>query len=805
LQAPNGIISRSKYIGLALVSLCILVLELTLTRIFSVTMWYHFAFVAISVALFGISASGLVVFLLEKMFPVEKLDKHLSLFSSLMAISIVATLFVTLRVPFAPSLTLGGILRTALIYGTVVMPFFLGGICISLILWRHSDRVSGLYFADLLGAAVGCLVTLLALNVLPGPQVLLLAAVIAAGASLCFAFGGGGRTATIFSGATLAGALLLFAFSGSASLTKLMLVKNPGGTGQTVEEKILFEKWNSFSRITVHPMAPGEVFGWGLSENFDGHRPPQLFMRIDASAGTQIVGFDGDFDKVDFLKYDVTSLVHWIKERARVLIIGPGGGRDVLAALTFGQKQVIGVEINPVIVDAIRDDFGDFAGNLYDRPDVEIHMDEGRSFLSRSKDSYDIIQASLVDTWAATSSGAFVLTENNLYTVEAFEAYLSRLNDDGMLTFSRWYYERAPGEALRLTALAIEALERAGVEDTRAHLLLAKKGYWAEKAGPDGVATMIMKKSPFTAEELEKAVEACERMDFQLVYSPEAIEDPVFNKLFDKASRNKFFREFPLDIVPPTDDKPFFFHLIRFRHLLTGMVEQGAMQFNVDAVLVLANLFLVMVGFAFLFLILPMLLARSLKLPQLLTHWKHLAYFMLIGLGFIMVEIPLIQRFTLFLGHPIYSLAVVLFSLLLFSSLGSFFTRRAATEDQARGFILKALGALCVIVLVYIFLLEPLIHGLIAMPTPAKILVSLALIAPLGFLMGMPFPLGVRLVAKDAQFLIPWCWSLNGAFSVLASVGSIAIAISSGFSVAMASGGAAYLAVLILVASTGRK
>ncbi len=802
MQASDGTISRFKYIGLALVSLCILVLELTLTRIFSVTMWYHFAFVAISVALFGISASGLVVFLLEKVFAAEKLERHLSLFSGLMALSIVATLIVVLRVPFTPSLTPGGILRSAAIYGTVVLPFFLGGICISLLLWRHSDRISGLYFADLFGAALGCLVTLLALNVFTGPQVLLLAAVLAAGASVCFSFDCARRTIAYASRAVFLAALVLFAFSGSDALTKVWIVKDPGGAARAVIEDPIFEKWNSFSRVTVYPMGDEDIFGWGLSETFEGHRPPQLFMRIDASAGTQLVGFDGDFDKVEFLKYDITSLVHWIKDDAKVLIIGPGGGRDVLSALTFGQGPVIGVEINPIIVGAVREDFGDFVGRLYERPDVEIHMDEGRSYLSRSKDNYDIIQASLVDTWAATSSGAFVLTENNLYTVEAFEAYLRRLDDDGMLTFSRWYYERAPGESLRLTALAVEALESVGIEQPRRHMLLAKKGYWSG-SGPDGVATMIVKKSPFTEEELRKAEEACERLDFQVVYSPDTIEDPVFTKLFDRASRQEFFDKYPLDIVPPTDDKPFFFHLVGFKHLLTGSIDQGAMQFNVDAILVLANLFFVMAGLAFLFLILPMLLARTMKLPQLARHWRHLAYFMLIGLGFIMVEIPLIQRFTLFLGHPIYSLAVVLFSLLFFSSLGSSFTRRTAAEG-ARSFLIKALAPLCVVIVAYIFLLEPLIHALISIPTPLKVLVSLAFIAPLGWLMGMPFPLGIKMVSEDAPFLIPWCWSLNGAFSVLASVSSIAVAISSGFSVAMAVGGTAYLAVLLLILTARR-
>jgi hypothetical protein len=795
-------IQRTKYFGLALVSLCILILELTLTRIFSVTMWYHFAFVAISVALFGISASGLVVFLMAKRFSEKNLENQLTLCSSLMAVSILVMLIVILRVPFQPSLSLDGIARSGLIYGAITLPFFFGGICISLLLWRHSNIVSGLYFADLLGAALGCLTTLAALNIFAGPQVVLMTAIIASAASACFSLNCDNRKVAIASRAMLVGVVILVLFAPSIFPTQLLIVKKSDDVGQRREAGIVFEKWNSFSRVTIQPLPSGAIVGWGMSETFDGYRPDQMYITIDASAGTQIVNFVGDMATVEFLKYDITSFVHWLKKRAKMLIIGPGGGRDVLSALVFGQGPVTGVELNPIIVDAVREDFGSFAGHLYDRPEVEIHIDEGRSYLSRSKDRYDIIQASLVDTWAATSSGAFVLSENNLYTVEAFESYLEHLTDDGMLTFSRWYFERNPDESLRLTALAVEALENTGHENPRQHLFAAKRSRW-KRSGPDGVMTMIVKNSPFTEEELRKAHEACERLDFQVVYSPDMLHDVLFKKLFDRNNRKELYRDYEFNIVPPTDDKPFFFHTLRLRQLLTRQTDEDSISFNTGAVFVLANLFLVMAGFAVLFLILPMIIARPLKLPQFLGHWKHLAYFMLIGLGFLMVEIPLIQRFTLFLGHPIYSLAMVLFSLLLFSSLGSFFTKRASA-DTARPFLIKALIPLCIIMIAYIFFLGPLVHALISLATPQKIIISLALIAPIGFFMGMPFPLGIMLVSDDAEALIPWCWSLNGAFSVLASVTSIVIAISLGFSAAMAVGTAAYIAVLLLAFSSLR-
>ncbi len=278
MAIPDNNIRRSKYIGLALVSLCILVLELTLTRIFSVTMWYHLAFVAISVALFGISASGLAVFLLEKVFAREKLERHLTLFSCLMAVSIVVMLIVMLRVPFLPSLSVAGVIRSGIIYGAIALPFFFGGTCISLLLWRHSEKVSGLYFSDLLGAALGCLVTLAALNVFTGPQVVLLAAVIASGASVCFSLNCESRLTAYASRAALMGAVILFLFTRSGFLTRLWIVKNPGGTGQAVEAKPVFEKWNSFSRVTVYPMEGEEIFSVDSPPKDDHLDKPELSL-----------------------------------------------------------------------------------------------------------------------------------------------------------------------------------------------------------------------------------------------------------------------------------------------------------------------------------------------------------------------------------------------------------------------------------------------------------------------------------------------------------------------------------------------
>jgi hypothetical protein len=489
------------------------------------------------------------------------------------------------------------------------------------------------------------------------------------------------------------------------------------------------------------------------------------------------------------LKYDIPYLANWLNPDAKVLIIGPGGGRDVLAALAFGQKEIIGVELNPIIVDIVREEFRDFAGNVYARPEVEIHVDDGRSFIARSKDKYDIIQASLVDTLAATMSGAFALAENNLYTLESFESYIEHLTDEGMVSFTRWYLPDAPGPTLRLAAIGVEALENTGVRDPRRHVLVVRS---------DTFGTVILKKTPFSEEQLSQAEEFCRELGFKLVCSPLSSDGTEFEMLFDKESRNTLYNEYPLNVVPPTDDKPFFFQMAKVLNPFKGREQYKSHPHIWKYMGVLWALFVIVTLFAALLLILPLFLYRSLKPRELVRHWKYLGYFVFIGLGFILLEIPLIQQFTLLLGHPIYSLAVVLCSLLFFGSLGSLSTRRVL-DDQILSFLTKALCLLALILVVYISLLSSLVHSLMGLGTPLKIFLTLILIAPLGFMMGMPFPLGVRLLSARSQFLIPMCWGLNGGFSVFASIMSIMVAMSYGFSAVMAFGGVAYLLALILL------
>jgi hypothetical protein len=435
--------SRSTYVGLFLTTLSLLQLELFLTRIFSVTMWYHFAFMAISLAMFGLAAGAVFVELKRKK------DVHLSLEQAArrFAVSSVLCFVIQLWIPVDPERYVA---LTAVAFGLIAVPFVFAGIVICLALTRFPAHTGALYAADLAGSAAGCILTIPMLDSLHAPSAVILNASIAMLAVA--AFGAANRRAryAVPVAAILAVLALVNASTKTIDIFWLKGGRNPRNS--------LYEKWNALSRIAVGEFNT-DPFGWGMSPVYKSEgKLEQLYLNIDSGAATVITKFNGDLSAVNHLKYDVTALAHYLRTNSSVLVIGVGGGRDILTSLVFGQQRITGVEINPDIIDVLVNRFGDYSGNLQNNPSISIVHDEARSYIERSTEQYGIIQASLIDTWAASSAGAYVLTENGLYTREAWRTFLNHLTPDGILTMSRWYHESQPAETLRLTALATSAL-----------------------------------------------------------------------------------------------------------------------------------------------------------------------------------------------------------------------------------------------------------------------------------------------------------------------------------------------------------
>lgn len=781
LASVASVVKTQTYAGLFMVALATLMYEILLTRIFSVTMWYHFAFMAISVALFGMTVGAILVYLWPNYFTHERTKYHLALSSLLFALSIVITFLTHLSIPFPIEISFVAVYAIVLTYVVISVPFVFSGICVTLALTRFPRHVSRLYAADLAGAALGCILLVYALRITDGPTAVILVAFLASLGAVLFA--AGSRYTRLVRIALLS--TLVFGFVGVAHtalvnkqrpIIRLMWVKGGG------ESRPLYEQWNSFSRVRVSRDPIDEPLGWGLSPVYPvaDRKVQQLSMKIDASAATILTAFDGNLDDLQHLKYDITNFAHYLRSDSKVLVVGAGGGRDILSALAFEQEAVLGVEMNGEIIDTVNRRFGDFTGHLDTNPKVSFVNDEARSYIARLRDRFDIIQVSLIDTWAATAAGAFVLSENSLYTVEAWEIFLDHLTPNGILTVSRWYFRDRPAEMYRLTTLATASLTQRGVENPRNHIVIVRRMRGESPDAPDGIGTMLVSTEPFSDKDLDTIENIAGQMQFDLILSPRYSADANFATIASGADINQFVANFPLNIAAPTDDSPFFFNMLRLRDVFNRDLSQlGMMSFNLKAVTTLGILFITVIVLTFLCIIVPLILTTD--KATLEGSFPYFVFFASIGLGFMLIEISQLQRLIIFLGHPTYSLSVVLFTLLLSSGIGSYSTQRINGEVVTRSAAMRLLFLLCLLIL-FGWLTPDVIRIFQSSTTMLRALVAIAILFPLGLFMGMAFPLGMTLASTRSTALTPWLWGINGATSVCASVLAVVIALGSSIS-----------------------
>ena len=788
--------------GVGFVSGSLLMTELALTRIFSVTMYYHFAFLAISIALFGLSASGVYVFLARRRFAARPVRTLLAWHALAYALATTVSLALLVRLRVGLNYSIENLLLMLAIYALAALPFFTGGAVITLAISRLAGRINLVYAVDLLGASAGCLLLLPLLDRVGAPGVVLSTAVLGAAAAGCFAPADGRRRVAGVA-AVLVAIPWAAHFSGFAPFD---VTETKGHAG----DRVLFSKWNSFSRVAVYDRPHSD---WSLSPTHKGPMPDSRFMDIDSAASTPILRFSGNLQEAAYLRSELTALAYHLlpqpeganggsgEPATSALVIGPGGGRDLLSALAFGVSRLDGVEINPIIArDVMSERFRDYSGGIYLRPGVRVFVEDGRSFVRRSANRYDIIQASLVDTWAATAAGAYTLTENSLYTVEAFEDYLDHLSERGALTITRWVVD-----GLRLVSLAQEACARRGW-DASERLAIVQYGK---------VATFILKRTPFSREESEQLARVSRDLQFVVLYAPGIPAPPVlaptggghweaaegtpndYARLITAADRHAFYRDYRLDITPTTDDRPFFFHTTKLKDQ-AGVAFGRSMLFGngLSALMTLMGISGVLV---LLFVLGPLALGGR---GLLGTGWPGwLTYFGLLGAAFMLVEVALLQRFVLLLGHPVYSLAVTLFSLLLGTGLGSFLSRRIADEHVRSRLILALLG-IAALGVVAIVVLPPLIKAAIAWGLGVRLALAVALMLPAGLLMGVPLPAGIRLLARRQPDLLPWVWAMNGALSVVGATLAVFIAMNWGFSATLLTGTGLYLLAAAIAGGT---
>jgi hypothetical protein len=765
------------YGGVFMVTLATLMYEIALTRIFSVTMWYHFAFGVISLALFGMTAGALIVHLHPDRFPDDAVAARLWFFSLLFGVSIPVCFIVQLFIPVNPKVSLGGIFSVVVTCVAVSIPFVFSGVVVCLVLTRFPVRVNRLYAADLIGAALGCVLFVFLVGHVDAPSVVVATGALATLGALFFAF----DLDVAVRGAKLAAGLCVVLIGGlaigNASLhgsnrdpLHIRYVKG------SADHRHLYEKWNAFSRVTV-----------------DGDpATPTLGMVIDSTAGTGLYrysrGASGTTKVLTDLRDDVTNLAHHVRRNADVLVIGVGGGRDILSALLYDQRSVKGVEINKDILHVTNGVYGDFTGHLDRDPRVSFVNDEARAYLTRTSAKYDIIQISLIDTWAATSSGAFALSENSLYTTHAWKIFLDRLKPGGILSVTRWYHRPLdagrPLEMYRTTSLAAQALKERGVHDPRSHIAMCEGPPLQFNAS---LGTLLVSPQPLPQSSLTTLLDVSEKLHFTPALTPTRAVDHVFADLTGPGGPHKGIAEVSADISPPTDNRPFFFQMADLGSL--GDVFSSSSDQVFQPVLVLAVLSLTVLVLTGAFILFPLL--RTTRRAAHRGMGPFYVYFAGIGLAFLLVEVSQLQRLAVFLGHPTYGLTVVLFSVLLFSGLGSMLTERIAARSQLRH-SLVALGSLLAVVVAFGLVSPHVLRATEHMTTPARIGVAVALLAPLSLMMGMPFALGMRLAATRPGATTAFMWGINGAMSVCGSVFGLVLALFFGISTAFWVGLLAY-------------
>jgi hypothetical protein len=767
------------YAALSLVALGTLVLEILLTRIFSVTMWYHLAFIAVSVAMFGMTLGAVIVYLAPRWFHGPRLRPALAVTTALFGLAAVWSVQTQLGIAVDVGNLRSPLRDLALAYGVAAVPFTFSGVAVTLALTRFPGQVSRLYAADLAGAAAGCIALVVLLEAFEGPAVVFVVAGSTAAAAVLF-----GHRSMLTSSrgrAMVACGLLLLTFGWVCERAHESGLQVRQAKGSRLDRP-LYEKWNSYSRIAVGPMREEWPFGWGLSQKYaKRNQIRQLHLDIDASAETVLTVFNGDLADLEHLRYDVTNVAHYLARGTDVFVIGAGGGRDVLSALVFGQRQVTAVEMNGAIIEAVNGQFGAVTGHLDRNPKVRFVNDEARSFLARSDQRFGLIQISLIDTWAATAAGAFVLSENTLYTKEAWELFWRKLADEGILSVSRWYSRPRPVEVYKLTALAVSALLASGVAEPRQHLLLmATKPDETNPGCCGSVGTLMVRRTPFTETDLAQITAVAREMDFEIVLSPATAADETFARLSDPRQTQAVVAEFDVELVPPTDDRPFFFKMDST--LLTGLFQ-----------------FVALLSVAF--IAVPVAIKSDRR--AIVRHLPASLVFAAIGLAFMLVEISLMQRLTLLLGHPTFSLSVVLAGLLVSGGIGSFSTARLGTPPAPSVVARRLLGLLLVLIVTG-WVAPPLIGLSYSAATPVRLAVAVALILPVGFFMGMPFAMAMGISSVRRPLLTAWLWGINGAASICAAVLAVMISSNVGISMAWWSGVACYAVATALMVRDAR-
>lgn len=777
--------------GIFLFSFASLAYEIALTRVFSISLWYHFAFMVISIAMLGIGASGTVLSLsstLKTSSRPEETCTSIGRYGLLLGAGITASYIVSNHLPFDPvrlSWDRLQVLYICLYYLSLSLPFFFFGLSVATAFSASSERSGLLYSADLLGAGTGAISLLFLMSVTgPGNAVILVSCVALTGAFIT-----GGRKTKVVSVFLIASNTALFAMPGLISPRMSpykglqLALRYPGADH--------IKTYHSpYSQIDIFK-SPAVRFAPGLSLKYLDVLPAQIGLSIDGGEINAVTGAENGLAP-GFLKFLPSALPYELGRRDDVLILDPKGGLEILLARYYGSKNIAKVESNPLIVKVIRRDLNDFSGSIYD---TAAWTGIGRSWLKTAAGRFDLIDIPLTGT---SPSGSFGIAEDYRFTVEAFREYLSHLKEDGFLSIHLFIIP-PPRTELRLLNTLVTAMEEMGMGEIDEKIVSIRS--W-------GSVCIVAKVAPFTSGEIAAVRKFSEERRFDLLLLPGIREEETsvyvkmpsneyfraFREIFDPAARKAFQRDYLFDIAPVRDENPFFNYYLRLKNVRAIYeIMGGKWQYFIEEGYLLPAVFLQVLLLSCALIMLPAISKvkdragvgkekkHKLKLP-------HLSYFGFLGLGFMFVEITLIQKMILPLENPSYAVTAVLTSMLISSGLGSLLSHRFSLLNNA--FVLPIISFL---ISAYSLLLPWVSDFIAGYPIPMKIIFVAGFLMPLGFLMGIPFPLGIKKLGEKMPRMIPWAWAVNGCLSVLAPILAVMFAMAVGFKAVLWMGAGAYL------------
>jgi hypothetical protein len=781
---------RRLLLATLLISAAAIGYEILLMRVLSIVQWHHFAYMIISLALLGYGASGTFIAVLQSRLE-SRFESAFAASGLLFSVAMIVCFVVAQRIPFNALEIVwdrGQFLNLTVLYLVFFVPFFFAACCIGLAFTCRGGDASRIYFFDLCGAGIGAmLIIALLFAVSPQTTLVLLVLLPLAGSALVATTLASRLPLAIVQLAWLA--LLAFGIPQAHLDLRISEYKGLSQALQVVDSRILHQSSSPLGLITVvdSPTVPIR-HAPGLSFNTRHIPPEQLAVFTDADGMSAITRYDGNPGTVAYLGDLTAALPFRLLEEPSVLILGAGTGNDVLLSLYHGASRIDAVELNPQMTGLVARTYADFAGRIYDDPRVSVYTDEARGFVARNSGKYDLIQIGLLDSFGASGAGVQALNESYIYTVEALREYLADLEPGGLLAITRWI-KMPPRDSVKLLASAIEALRQSGVGEPGRRIAMIRS--W-------NTSTLLVRNGDFTSIEIERIREFARSRSFDTAYFPgmSAGDANRFNRLAepyiyaaaiamlgdrpsDFSGRYKFYVE------PASDDRPYFFHFFRWRTLpeVMALRKAGGAGLIEWGYLVLVATFLQAAVLGLILILLPLSLGRHAWPAG--TGRQFGFYFLLLGLAFLFVEMAFIQKFILFLSNPLYSVAVVLSGFLLFAGFGSALSERFARWLPWPGIspVMAAVSAIAVMALLYVFILPVVFARFIGLADPAKIALSLALIAPLAFFMGMPFPLGLKRLAGLAPGFVPWAWGINGFASVVSAVLATLLAIEFGFNV----------------------